>query len=129
MNESFRICAIGIVFAIVCILIKNFRNEFLVPVRVGSVILIFSLSLAMLVPILSFIGGIVDKLGANEYIEVMLKALAIAYITNISSDICKDCGEGSIATGIEIAGKIEMILISLPLINKIIMVSQELISW
>ena len=64
-----------------------------------------------------------------EYLEIIIKALAIAYVTQISSELCRDCGEVGIATGIETVGKIEIIILSLPLINNIVAMSEELISW
>ena len=64
-----------------------------------------------------------------EYMEIILKTLAIAYITQISSEMCRECGENSIAFGIETVGKIEIVILSLPLINSIISMSEELLSW
>lgn len=129
MSESIRACAIGIAFAIICILVKNFRNEFLIPTRIASIIIIVGISILMLIPILKFLTDIMGKFNHNEYLELMLKSLAIAYVTSITSDICRDCGEGGIATSIEIVGKVEILLLSLPLINKIINLSEGLVSW
>ena len=64
-----------------------------------------------------------------EYLEIILKALAIAYVTQISSEICRESGENSIAFGIETVGKIEIVILSIPLINNIISMSRELLEW
>ena len=65
----------------------------------------------------------------TEYIEIMIKAMSIAYITQISSDVCRDCGESNIASGIDVIGKIEILIIGLPLIDKVITLSEELALW
>ena len=65
----------------------------------------------------------------EEYIEIILKTLAIAYMTQISSEMCRESGASSIAFGIETVGKIEIVILSLPLINNIISMAGELLEW
>ena len=61
--------------------------------------------------------------------KILAKAMGIAYMTQISSELCRECGENNIAFGIESAGKIEIIILSLPLINQVIELSREMVSW
>ena len=44
------------------------------------------------------------------------------------ADICRESGEGGAANGVELAGKVELLLLSLPLINDILSVTKELLS-
>ena len=129
MSDSFKICALGIVFAIVCVLIKNYRGEFLIPVRLASIILIFGALVVLISPIIKFLNNIMGQTMPLEYMEIVLKTLAIAYMTQISSELCRECGENSIAFGIETVGKIEIVILSLPLINNIISMSREFLQW
>ena len=129
MSDSFRICALGIVFAIVCVLIKNYRGEFLIPARLAAVILIFGVVVALISPIVKFLNSIMSEAIPLEHMGIILKTLAIAYITQISREICRECGESSIAFCIETVGKIEIVILSLPLINNVISMSKELLQW
>lgn len=129
MSDSFKICAIGIVFAMVCVLIKNYRGEFLIPTRLASIIIIFGAVTLLVSPVIKFINSIMGQTISLEYMEIILKTLAIAYMTQISAEICRECGENSIAFGIETVGKIEIVILSIPLINNIISISRELLEW
>ncbi len=129
MSESIKLCAIGIAFAIICVLIKQYRTEFLVPTRLAAIILIAGMIIILVAPVLEFLKNLMEQALHYDYLEIIVKSLAIAYITHISSELCRDCGENGIATGIETVGKIEIIILSLPLINKMISMSEELISW
>lgn len=129
MSDSFKICALGIVFAIVCILIKNYRGEFVIPVRLAAMILIFGIVAVLVSPVVKFLNSVMGQTMPLEYMEIILKTLAIAYMTQISSEICRESGENSIAFGIETVGKIEIVILSLPLINNIISMSKELLEW
>ena len=113
----------------VCVLIKNYRGEFLIPVRLAAIVLIFGVITILVAPVVKFLYGIMGQTMPLEYIEIILKALAIAYMTQISVEICRESGESSIAFGIETVGKIEIVVLSLPLINNIISMSKELLEW
>ena len=125
--DSAKICAIGIMCAIICVLIKHYRSEFSMPARLGSVVLIFGILIGMLSPIFTYLKELMGVSISSEYSAIIIKAVGISYLTQISSELCRECGEGSIATGIETVGKIEMIVLSFPLINKILLMSEELL--
>lgn len=125
--DSVKICAFGIMCAIICVLIKHYRSEFSMPARLGSILLIFGVVLGMLSPVFTYLKDLMGSSLSSEYSTVIIKAVGISYLTQISSELCRECGESSIGTGIETVGKIELIVLSLPLINKIILMSEELL--
>ena len=69
-----------------------------------------------------------EKAGTDEeYLTILFKALGICYITQFASDICKDCGENTLAVQAEIAGKIALMLLALPLFGTLAELISELI--
>ena len=58
---------------------------------------------------------------------VLLKALAVCYITQLASDCCRDSGESAVAGKIEFAGKIAVLLIAVPLFESILGIVKDLI--
>jgi stage III sporulation protein AD len=60
------------------------------------------------------LGGI----GA-ETIKYSMKAIGIAYITRIAASICSDAGESTLEETAEIAGRIALVLMTLPIIRRI----------
>lgn len=129
MNDSVRICALGVICAMICVLMRHSRAEFAVPARLSALVIVFSLAVFMISPVFKLVRELMSESLPIEYAETVIKALAIAYLTQISGELCRDCGESGIASGIETAGKIEIMVLSLPLINKIISLSEELMSW
>lgn len=51
----------------------------------------------------------------NVYLQILFKGLGVVYITQFASDYCKDCGESAISSQVLLAGKISVLVISLPL--------------
>ncbi len=90
------------------------------------------LSLALCIFILFFVFDrlkiiveLIEKLSSNisidkTYIEVLFKLIGVAYICEFSSSMCKDAGYSAIAGQIETAGKLSMLVISMPIVFAII---------
>lgn len=129
MTESIKICAIGIICAILCVFIRNAHKEFAIPIRLAGIIIIFSLLIILINPIFNFLKNMMSESLPIEQMKLLAKSLCIAYITQISSELCRDCGENNIAFAIDCAGKIEIIILSIPLINQVIELSKEMIAW
>lgn len=54
------------------------------------------------------------------YVETILKIIGIAYIAEFGAQITKDAGQGSIASKIELAGKILILSMAIPIMTVII---------
>lgn len=63
----------------------------------------------------------------GEAISVMIKALAIALIGRLGSDICKECGEGGLSQGIDAVTGVVIFSLSLPILGKILEFASEVL--
>ena len=77
------------------------------------------LLLDLMKDLISNVVGMVGYAGIieDEYVFLLLRILLISVIVKISSDICKDNGNSTIADGIELVGKIIVFSLCLPLIK------------
>ena len=92
-----------------------------------AVILFGTLLIASAKPLLALLETLSKGSGASPYVETILKGLGIAILTQISSDICRDSGEGTLATHIETVGKLELLLLCIPLIKEILATAEKLL--
>ena len=53
----------------------------------------------------------------GEYITVIIKSCVIAMITSVCASTCRDAGNSSLALKLEIAGRIAIIILAVPVIN------------
>ena len=63
-----------------------------------------------------------------EYAKVMLKGLGAAFLTHICALTCRECGKPALADTVELAGKLEIFILCIPLIKNIIEAATELIN-
>ena len=117
----FKIIAIAFVGVLVCILMKDIKPELtpLVLIAVGVVILI--LLSDNIAEILEFFMGLSDDAGLSRSVfSTVLKIIGIGYLCEYSVNVCDDCGCTSIGKKIELAGKITILILSIPIITGII---------
>ncbi len=86
---------------------------------VGSLIFLF------LIDEIASIIGLISELAESAnihmvYLQTILKIIGIAYIAEFGSQIAKDAGQGAIASKIELAGKIFILVLAIPIIKAVI---------
>ena len=50
------------------------------------------------------------------YISTVFRIVGIAYIAEFGAQVCKDAGENSIASKIELAGKVIILVLAVPIL-------------
>ena len=117
----FQIAAIGLAGTLLSLAVRSYRSEFSVYISIACGIILFMTVIAQFSDILSVVSDVFSRSGyANSYFPVLLKILAIAYLTDLISQVCRDAGENGIASKTEMAGKIFILYVSLPVFTSIL---------
>ncbi|KAB3537377.1 stage III sporulation protein AD [Alkaliphilus pronyensis] len=115
--EIFQIVAIGIIATVLAVLIKNQKPEIGIYVSIVTGFIIFLFVITKLQAVLQVLGQLANKISIEDiYLSTILKIVAIAYIAEFGAQICKDAGEGVIASKIEFAGKILIMVMAVPIL-------------
>ena len=122
-----KLCMVALLVLTSTTVIRSWKSDFVPLVRIGAVVLFGSLLIASAKPLLSLITDLGNGSGTAQYLETILKGLGIVILTQISSDICRDSGEGTLASHIETVGKVELLLLCIPLIRQILSIVQKLL--
>lgn len=126
MSEVLKICGCALLFIAASGIMRGTGKTLpLFPAAAVTTLLIFSLG--SVGEIVAYLRGITEKSTVNQYLGVLLKAGAVALITDFAADICRSSDEGTIAGYVEFAGRTEIILLSLPLIDDILSMSLGLL--
>ncbi len=123
MELVFKVAAAAILVSAVGMLIRNIRPELSVPVSVAAVVII---SLA-LVPEILQAAELTRSFTDNENLETVIKITGIAYITHFTADICRGAGEGALAAGVELSGKLTVMMMTLPLAGSLVRMAESFI--
>ncbi len=92
---------------------------FMLTVFVG--ILIFLFLIDEITKIIQMLEGIATQANMNMmYFQTILKIIGIAYIAEFGAQIAKDAGQAAIASKIELAGKILILVMAIPILTAVI---------
>ena len=115
--EIIQIVGFAIVATLVALILKKFKPEISLQVSIVAGVVIFALMVTKLSLVLNLLNNITTKININlVYLSTILKIIAIAYIAEFASEVCRDAGEGSIAMKVEFAGKILIIVLAVPIL-------------
>ena len=126
--SEFKVCGIVLCAVIVCVILKNFKNEYSLFVRLFVTIMIFGISLTVIYPLISYVEEISKNTSIYEFIPTLFKALGVAFMVQITSDACLDAQEASLASRISFFGNAEILVLSIPLIKRLFQICTELVT-
>lgn len=116
-----KLAGIIVVSLILIIFIRDTKKEFSLLLSIAVGILVFMSVAQEFYSVVETISSLVESSGEiSSYISLMLKILGISLLGQLVIDLCRDNGENALATQTEIAIKIVIISMTLPLIETVI---------
>lgn len=123
-----QIIAAAIVSMIVTMLVKQYKPEYAVVIQLAAgAVLLFMIA----GDIKEAVSGIEALAGASayprEYSVILIKSLGICILTQLGADTCRDAGETALAAKTELAGKITVIAVAMPLFEAALKIISSII--
>ena len=116
-----KIIGIALIALIIIILLKQYRPEFAIYISLLTGVLILLLVMEQLSQIISLLQSLATKASINStFLGLLIKITGIAFLAEFAVSVCKDAGEGAIASKIEIGSKIIIIAMSIPIISSLL---------
>ena len=120
-------CAILSVFLI--FLLRQLRTELALPARLAAVLLLCGAALALYLPVVERMRTLFSLADGSDLATPVLRATGIALIAELTASFCRDLGEGSVADGVLLFGKLEILVLCLPLIDAVLEIAKELLKF
>ncbi len=115
--DIMKIVTVGIIAAVLAVLLKEEKPEIAILVSIVTGLVIFVFLITKLNSVISVLRYFAGKANIDVlYFSTILKVIAIAYITEFGAQVCRDAGEGGIASKIELAGKVLIMVIAIPIL-------------
>lgn len=115
--EMVQIAGLGFVVTLLILIIKRQKPELAVQLSITLAVIVFLMVLDKLAVVLALFRDLADKAQISQmYLNTILKIIGIAYITEFSSQVCRDAGESAVAGKVEFAGKVMVMIMAIPII-------------
>lgn len=120
VTDVLRLCGFGLLAVILCVIVRQLKPESAVFVNIAAGLMILAVAVRALSPSISAISELAESAGiSGDFAELLLKALAISYITALSADCARDAGETALGSKLELAGRVSIAALSLPVFTQL----------
>lgn len=119
--EIVKIVGVGLIATVLVILLKQYRPEFALYLSLAAGVLLFSMVIGKVASIVELLQNLANKSNFHsQFLFILLKITGIAILTEFAVSIAKDAGESAIASKIDLAGKVFVISLSIPILTNLV---------
>ena len=112
------LCLVTLVLLVV---LRQDRKEFAVMCSMVVGIIIFTRLSGRLAELISAFRYLAAQAQISQvYLETIFKVMGVAYLAGFGGQICRDAGEGALGLKLELAGKIIILFLALPVMVAIL---------
>ena len=127
--EAWRLCGLAILAAVAFSVVRQMGRDFEVPLRLTSGVIFWGAVTVMARPLMNFVRELTDGGAAGDYAELAVTAVGIAMLCGICADLCRECRETALATAVETAGRVEILLLCTRPIGDVLEAVEVLLSF
>ncbi|KIL41114.1 stage III sporulation protein AD [Gordoniibacillus kamchatkensis] len=119
--EMIQIVGVGLLATVLVLIVKEQKPMFAFLLATFTGIVIFLFLIGKISAVIHMLEDLAVKSNINlVFLKTILKIIGIAYIAEFGAQVVRDAGQESIAAKIELAGKILIMVMAIPIITVII---------
>ena len=127
MEDAIRLAGIALILCLSISVIRHEKPEMALLVSAAGGLLLTGFSIRALSSGLSFFRELSVGTAYETYGSVLIRALGCSVTIRCTADLCRDAGESALASRIEGAGRVILLLMALPLVGDAVSFATELI--
>lgn len=115
-----QLISLAMITSLLYLLLKEMVPSFAFAVMMITAIYILFVILSEMVHVLQLLRNLANKVAIQSiYLDTIIKIIGIAYVTELGANVTKDAGLSSVSTKIELAGKVFILLLAIPIIEAV----------
>ena len=114
--------AVGLVLFL---LLKTGRPELTLPLQWGLLALFFASVLPQIGAVLAFTKALTTGVGLSEQTVLWIRILGVGLLSGLLGEAARDAGAGTLAAGVELAGRAAVLVLILPIVKGLLSLFQE----
>jgi len=127
--EIVQIIGLAMVVTVVGAVIKQLKPELALQLSILAGVTIFILVMDKIRLVIDLLQKLAEQANISSYyLFIILKIMGIAYLAEFGCQICRDAGENALATKIEIAAKVFVVILGIPIIVAIMETMMKLLA-
>ncbi len=120
MTEALRVAGFSAAVAMLCFTLRAANRQAGAAAAIAAGLMLFFSAVSQLSAVTETMKNLSRQAGVgDETMKMLLKLIAMAYITEFSAQACRDAGEEGLASKAALCGKMLLMAQTLPLISEI----------
>ena len=130
MNMTWEaMLAFCLLTAVLAMVLRQYRPEYAVLLTIGCGVVLFAAMLGQLSAVRETLDAALSRAELPSGLtETVFKGLGICVLGEYTAQLCRDAGEGAIALKAELAGKIALLILALPMFLDLLRLAAALLS-
>lgn len=123
MSGTLLVSVVGVLLcaAFLAAVLRTQRPELAVGLSLLAGVLVTVAVVSRLSPLVASLGRLTAQSGLPEdSLGLVLRAAGVCLVTQLAADTCRDAGEFSLASKAELAGRFMLLVMALPLFERIL---------
>jgi stage III sporulation protein AD len=118
--EIVQVVGLGLIATLLVVILREYRPELAMQVSLVAGLIVMLLVVNRIAGAVQVITETAVGAGINlVYLQTLLRIIGIAYLAEFGAQACRDAGEGSIASRVELAAKVIILVMAVPIIVEI----------
>jgi len=118
--EIVQIVGIGLITTVLALILKEQKPIFAFLLALFAGMIIFLFLIDKISAVIQVLENMAEQSGVDMiFFRTILKIIGIAYIAEFGAQIVRDAGQESVAAKIELAGKVLILFMAIPIITVI----------
>jgi stage III sporulation protein AD len=116
-----KLAAVALAGAVCAVTLRQQRGEIALVLALVAGCVLLSGAMDGLRAVTEFVEELAQLAGLSaELLQPLLKTVGIALVTHLAAALCKDAGEGGIASSLEFSGGVAALCAALPLLRQVV---------
>lgn len=116
-----QVVGLGLVTAAVLLVVRQTRPELALLLSLAGGTVILAAMFGRMVAVIEVLESLTSKANIDAlYLGTVLKIIGITYIADFGSQVLADAGEKALSAKVEMAGKVLILLMALPVLMAIL---------
>ena len=116
-----KIVGIGLLAGVLINLLRQHKPELTMQLAIATGAMLFLLMVSRVMQVVDVVQDLGKKAQVDPgHMATVLKIIGIAYVADFGSSVLQDAGEKSVASKVEMAGKILIMLLAVPIVLAIV---------
>lgn len=127
--DLLQVVVFCLIATVLAMMLRQYRPEYAVFVSLACSVVAVLYLLQGIAQVAERMEALLENtLLSPELVQVVMKCLGVCILTELAGQTCRDAGEQAIGAKVELAGKVTLVLVSLPLFERLLQVAGSLLS-